>query len=285
MSIIDIFNDKEFILSFEVIPFKNKSNFPSFENRINNLSKMNPDFISVTYGAAGRSKNGSMETALYIKNKYNIEVLSHLTCINSTEEEIEKYISELADGGINNILALRGDIVRNSNSQINNKYRYAKELVKYISRKRDMCIAVAAYPEGHAESSNLDEDIFHLKEKVDCGADFLITQFFFSNDYFYTFREKLGKIGLDIPLLAGIMPVVKARQVKSMSLLGGASLPKELLAIIDKYGENEEDFFKAGVEYSLNQTRDLVKNGIKGIHLYTMNDLTAVNYIVDNLYN
>ncbi|WP_446898545.1 methylenetetrahydrofolate reductase [NAD(P)H] [Clostridium sp. LBM24168] len=283
MSIINIFNNKEFILSFEAIPPKNKNNFSSFENKINNLSKMNPDFISVTYGAAGRSKDGSMEAALYIKDKYDIEVLSHLTCINSTEEEIEKYISELTRGGVSNILALRGDIVRNADAFINTKYRYAKELVKYISKKGNLCIAAAAYPEGHAESKNLDEDILHLKEKVDCGVDFLITQFFFDNNYFYRFREKMDKIGLNIPVVAGIMPVVKARQIKNMSSLGGANLSEKLLNIIDKYGESDEDFFKAGVEYSLNQTLDLIKNGIKGIHLYTMNDLTAVNYIVENL--
>lgn len=283
MSVINIFNDKEFILSFEVIPSRNKNNFTDFEDKINNLSKMNPDFISVTYGAAGRSKDGSMEAALYVKNKYNIEVLSHLTCINSTQEEIEKYVSELTNGGVNNILALRGDIVRNADSSINTKYKYAKELVKYLSKKGGICIAAAAYPEGHAESKNLNEDILHLKEKVDCGVDFLITQFFFDNDYFYKFRDRMDKIGLNIPVVAGIMPVVRARQLKNMSSLGGANLPEKLLNIIDKYGESNEDFFKAGVEYSLNQTLDLMKNGIKGIHLYTMNDLTAVNYIVENL--
>lgn len=283
MSIKDILNSKDFLLSFEVIPPRGKENFPKFEKKVSKLNSMNPDFISVTYGAAGRSKYGSIDAALYIKNKYDIEVLSHITCINSTQDEIEKFISRLKNGGVDNFLALRGDIVRNSDAYINTKYTYAKQLVKYLSRNRHICIAAAAYPEGHTESENIDDDILHLKEKVDCGVDFLITQFFFDNDYFYKFMERLDKINLSIPVLAGIMPVVRVKQIKNMSSLGGASLPEELLNIIEKYGDNEDDFFKAGVEYSLNQTLNLMKNGIKGIHLYTMNDLTSVDYIVHNL--
>ncbi|MBA5850121.1 methylenetetrahydrofolate reductase [NAD(P)H] [Clostridium sp. cel8] len=283
MSIKSILNEKKFILSFEVIPPRNKESVPAFENKIQHLNKMSPDFISVTYGAAGRSKKGSLKAALYIKKKYGIEVLSHLTCINSTESEIEQYVNSLIDGGVNNVLALRGDIARGINKNQNLKYKYAKDLVKYLSKRQDICIAAATYPEGHSESESFEKDILYLKQKVECGVDFLITQFFFDNGYFYRFREKIEKLGINIPIIIGIMPVTKVRQLKNMSSLGGASLPNELIKIIDKYGDNEEDFFKAGLEYSLNQTRDLAKNAVDGVHIYTMNNLTAVDYIVNNL--
>lgn len=272
MKIKELFKNKP-VISLEIFPPKPESPVDTIYKTIDGLYDLKPDYISVTYGAGGSSKSHTLKIADIIKNKYNIEALAHLTCINSTKEDVDNVLKELKSYGVENVLALRGDIPLDGEFDINAKrdFTYAKDLVNYIKENNDFCIAGACYPEVHIECTDSKEDLKHLKEKVDNGADFLITQLFFDNNLFYSFKEKADAIGINIPISAGIMPVINKKQIERITSLCGTSIPLKFRRILDKYEHNPEALKEAGIAYATEQIIDLLSYGIDGIHLYTMN--------------
>ena len=270
MKIKDIFKQKT-VFSFEVFPPKKTSSIDTVYNTLDELKGLSPDFISVTFSAGG-SGNGALscEIASKIKEGNHVEPMIHLPCINYSKDEISAVLAELDKRGIENILALRGDI--NPNIEPKRNFEHASDLITFIKSKGDYDIAGACYPECHVESESFVEDIQNLKKKVDAGADHLITQLFFDNDAFYRFREKTAIAGINVPVEAGIMPVVNKSQIERMVSMCGASLPAKFSKMMQKYENNPEALRDAGIAYAINQIVDLLADGVDGIHLYTMNN-------------
>ena len=269
MKINELFSQKKPVISFEVFPPKPDSPFETVLEAVEALHVLKPDFISVTYGAGGSTHSKTLELAKHIKDELDIEALAHLTCISSNDEEIEKILDEIENKNLENILALRGDPPKDSNIKTNNIN--ASALIERIAARKKFFIAAAAYPEGHPESASQEEDLLHLKEKVEAGADLLITQIAFDNDFLKRFHEKTAQIGINVPITAGIMPVFSASQIKHISGLCGATLPPALQNMLDKYSHNQDALQSAGIEYACRQIDDLISHGINGIHIYTMN--------------
>lgn len=269
MRIKELFKEKT-VFSFEVFPPKKTSPVEVVYSTLEQLNDLRPDFISVTFGAGGSGNSRyALDIASKIKESGVIPML-HLPCINFTKEEIDSALNEAKERGIENILALRGDI--NPDIPPVEDFRYASELITYIKSKNDFDIAGACYPECHPDAGSLVDDIRNLRKKVDAGADHLITQLFFDNDHFYEFREKAAIAGINVPIEAGIMPVVNKNQIERMVTTCGASLPSKFVRIMTKYENNPEALRDAGIAYAVNQIVDLVASGVDGIHLYTMNN-------------
>ncbi|WP_028518579.1 methylenetetrahydrofolate reductase [NAD(P)H] [Ruminococcus flavefaciens] len=269
MHIKELFKNKT-LFSFEVFPPKKTSPVDVIYSTLDELNDLKPDFISVTFGAGGSGNSRyALEIASRIKES-GITPMLHLPCINFTKAEIDSALEEAKERGIENILALRGDI--NPEIPPVNDFSYASDLITYIKSKGDFDIAGACYPECHPDAESLVEDIINLRKKVDAGADHLITQLFFDNDNFYEFREKAAIAGINVPIEAGIMPVVNKRQIERMVTTCGASLPSKFVRIMTKYEHNPEALRDAGIAYAVNQIVDLVASGVDGIHLYTMNN-------------
>jgi methylenetetrahydrofolate reductase (NADPH) len=283
MFIKDLLKRKKFTVSFEVFPPKNDKPLDNIYKTIEELKSLNPDFISVTYGAGGSNRDRTIEIASVVKNQYGIEALAHLTCITSTKNEISNILKDLKGNNIHNILALRGDIPQDFQNKENLEYKYARELIKEIRRKNDFGIGAAAYPEGYNGINSIEEDVKYLKEKVDAGVDFLITQLFFDNKRLYHFKELLYKHNIKVPVITGIMPVTNKNQIDRIVLLSGATVPDALKLIIDKYKDDSEGLKDAGTEYAANQVNDLIRNGVEGIHIYTMNKSEIVAKIIRNM--
>lgn len=269
MKIRELF-DKKTIFSLEVFPPKKTSSVDVIYKTLEELGDIHPDFISVTFGAGG---SGNSRYALDIASKISengIIPMLHLPCINFTKEEIDSALDEAKSREIENILALRGDL--NSDITPVKQFSHASDLIPYIKTRGDFDVAGACYPEGHPDSETLDEDIENLRKKVDSGADHLITQLFFDNEYFYNFRDKAVKAGINVPIEAGIMPVVNKNQIERMVTTCGASLPHKFVKIMQKYGQNPEAMRDAGIAYAINQIVDLAASDVDGIHLYSMNN-------------
>ncbi len=286
MKIKELFNNKP-VISLEIFPPKPEAPIDTVLDTIDALADLKPGFISVTYGAGGSSKAHTVKIADIIKNKYQIEALAHLTCINSTKAEIEDTLEQLRMSNIENILALRGDIPfgESFSPSDNSHYRYAEDLITHIKASDSFCVGAACYPEGHIECSDLISDLKHLKQKAECGADFLITQLFFDNNYFYSFLEKLDILGVSLPVSAGIMPVINKKQIERITGLCGATLPVKFKRILDRYGDNSEALKEAGIAYATEQIIDLLSSGADGIHLYTMNRPEVARNIVSHISN
>lgn len=282
MFIKDIFLSKSPVVSFEIFPPKKEAPIDIIYDTIEGLKKVKPDFISVTYGAGGSNSDRTLEIASNIKNKYNIETLAHLTCYSSTKSKTEGILEQLNKNNVDNILALRGDPPADGSDK-KRDYRYAKDLISHIRDFGNFCIGAACYPEGHIECDSLDKDIENIKEKVACGVDFLITQLFFDNEKFYQYKDKLVKKGVDIPVMAGIMPVLSKNQIKKMVSLSGATLPKKFIRIIDRYEYKPKALREAGICYATEQIIDLLSWGVEGIHLYTMNKAEVASEIIGNI--
>ena len=266
----ELFKTKR-VLSFEIFPPKRTDSVDTIYETVDELKGLSPDFISVTYGAGGsESSADTLKIASAIKNSYGIESVAHLPCINLTKIEVLRIMDDLRTAGVDNILALRGDI--NPNFAPKNDFKYAGELISFIRDNGDFNIIGACYPEGHVESQTIIEDIRNLKSKVDAGASQLITQLFFDNKYFYLFRERAVIAGIKVPIEAGIMPVVNKKQIERMVTLCGVNLPKKFLSIMDRFENNPEAMRDAGIAYAVDQIVDLIAQGVDGIHLYTMNN-------------
>ncbi len=271
MQIASLFEQKKTVLSFEVFPPKKTSSIDTIYATLDDLKDLKPDFISVTYGAGGNAGDTvTCEIASAIKNKYRIEPLAHLTCVNSTKAEIEQVLLRLEQSGITNILALRGDI--NPDIEPKNEFRYSSELVAFIKARGGFHVSGACYPEGHLESDRLIDDILNLKKKVEAGAEHLISQLFFDNHYYYSFLEKARIAGINVPIEAGIMPVVNKAQIERMVTLCGASLPPKFTKMLSRFEHSPEALRDAGIAYAVDQIVDLISQGVEGIHLYTMNN-------------
>ena len=273
MRIPELFEQKRPVFSMEIFPPKKKANIESIYDTVEKITVCKPDFISVTYGAGGSmTDNYTCEIASNIKKKFGIETLAHLTCINSSREDVKEMIGRFQDADIKNILTLRGDIAEECD--IKKDFHHANELAIEVQRKcsDDLEILGACYPEGHYESKSLDEDIQNLKYKIGAGVKVLISQLFFDNQLFYEFMGKARMLGIDVPVSAGIMPITNARQIQRTVALSGASLPHDFTKMIGLYENKPEELFEAGIEYAANQIRDLITNGVDGIHLYTMNN-------------
>lgn len=276
MKLREIYNTDKTVISFEVFP--PKENSEKLLEEIKVLKHHNPAFISLTYGAGG-NENKSFELLKQIKDT-GINVMPHFTCISTTKENIEKNINKLIDLKIENILALRGDIPENKELQ-KHDFNYASDLVEFIKHKTNLSIGVAGYPEGHIESPDLDTDINYLKAKVDKGADAIFTQLFFDNNNFYKFIDKTEKAGINIPIIPGIMPIISKKQVEKMVKLANITVPPNVQENISKL--KDKDLIEFGIEYATSQCEELIKNGIKGLHFYTLNKSYSTNEILNNI--
>ncbi len=263
---------KKTIYSFEIFPPKPTSPVESISNAFAELAALGPDFISVTYGAGGGLNGGALtcELASKLLHEYGVKPVAHLPCISYTKEEISAVLEDFKAHGITDILALRGD--KSPDRPEKNDFKYAADLIEFIKQKGDFHISAACYPEVHPEARSAADDLRHLKEKVDKGADHLISQLFFDNAHFYDFREKCDIIGIHVPIEAGIMPVVNAAQINRMVSLCGASLPRKFTVMMQRFGHSPEAIRDAGIAYAVDQIVDLAANGVDGIHLYTMNN-------------
>ena len=271
MKISSLFEGGRTVFSFEIFPPKKDGSIQTVYSTLEQLSDLHPDFISVTYGAGGTAAGCSTrEIVSLIKEKYKTESIAHLTCVNSTKADIDRIIKEFEEYGVDNVLALRGDI--NPDIPPKNDFKHASDLIEYMKARSNLNFSGACYPEGHAESANSVEDIRNLKKKVDAGAEHLISQLFFDNTYFYEFLEKARIAGINVPIEAGIMPCVNAKQIQRMVTMCGASLPPKFTKMIQRYEGNEEAMRDAGIAYAVDQIIDLVAHGVDGIHLYTMNN-------------
>ncbi len=284
MKIKDLFEKKEHTVSFEIFPPNKNFSEERLKEVTKELVNHKPDFISVTYGAGGTTKAGTVEMASYIKNDLNTEVLAHLTCVGSKKAEIHNFLKEVEENNIKNIMALRGDIPQGEDESIYDRgdYRYASELIKDINDNHNFSVGAAFYPETHYENNDL-VDLIHLKNKVEQGVDFLISQIFFDNSIFIDFSEKAEKLNIKVPLIAGIMPITNAAQIKRITALCKSEIPEKLEKILNKYGHNPESMKKAGIIYATEQIIELLAHGVKGIHLYTMNKTDSTKEIMDNI--
>lgn len=276
MKLREIYNTDKTAISFEVFP--PKENSEKLLEEIKVLKHHNPAFISLTYGAGG-NENKSFELLTQIKDT-GINTMPHFTCISTTKENIERNINKLIDLKIENILALRGDIPENKELQ-KHDFNYASDLVEFIKHKTNLSIGVAGYPEGHIESPDLDTDINYLKAKVDKGVDAIFTQLFFDNNNFYKFIDKTEKAGINIPIIPGIMPIISKKQVEKMVKLANITVPQNVQENISKL--KDKDLIEFGIEYATSQCEELIKNGIKGLHFYTLNKSYSTNEILNNI--
>lgn len=282
MKISELLKQDKVTLSFEVFPPKKESSFDTVKSAATRIAGLEPDFISVTYGAGGGGNSRfTMQLAGELHRDYGAQVLPHLTCVGSTKEYVHRMIGQYRDMGIENIMALRGDLPEEGMG--NGDYRFASEMIQDIRSEFDFCIGAACYPEGHVECVHKADDIKHLKEKVDSGCDFLTTQMFFDNNIFYNFLYRIREAGIDVPVLAGIMPITKAVQLGKSVQLSGSNVPERFKAIVDYFGPNPEAMKQAGIIYASEQITDLIANGVKHIHVYTMNSPDVASAIMGNV--
>ncbi len=283
MRIIDIIKADKPSLSFEVFPPKTSDTFDTIKGAIEDIARLQPSFMSVTYGAGGGTSEFTVSLSKDIKDNFGVTPLAHLTCINSTKDDIRARLVALKDAGIENILALRGDITEQNKDKIKFDYKYANELVDDIKSFGGFCIGGACYPDGHPEALSQIEDIKNLKNKVDSGCEFLTTQMFFDNNVLYNYIYKIREAGITVPIVAGIMPVTNASQIKRSCALSGTQLPPRFKAIIDRYSSNPEAMCQAGIAYATEQIIDLYANGINAVHVYSMNKPHIATKIQQNI--
>jgi methylenetetrahydrofolate reductase (NADPH) len=285
MKINNLFSQKKFILSFEVFPPKREGNLENLYVTITELGELKPDFISVTYGAGGGTREKTIEISSRVKNGFNLEVLAHLTCVQSTKDDIAVILELLKEENVENILALRGDPPEGTEKFIKTAggFEYANELVQFIKARNNFSVGVAGYPEGHIEAPSLKADMINLKRKVDAGADFIITQLFFDNDAFYNFRDHATALRINVPMLPGIFPILNYGQITRIATLAGVRIPPRLREKVEMNKDKPQEVEKYGIEYAIIQIDNLIKNEIAGLHLYCMNKSHPVKKILAEL--
>ena len=280
MKIKELLARDQITFSCEIFPPKKDLEFSGIHKIVDQIHDLGADFISVTYGAGGSTSKKTLEVASYIQDTHHTPALAHLTCCGATKEDIARRVQEMKARGIENVLALRGDLPQD---YVPGPYTYAIELIRDIKTQGDFCIGAACYPEGHVECAHKEQDIGFLKEKVEAGCDFLTTQMFFDNNVYYNFLYRVLAAGIQVPVIPGIMPVINAKQIKRSCELSGTVLPPRFKAIADKFAEDPQAMEQAGIAYATEQIIDLIANGVKYIHLYTMNRPQAAAKIVANL--
>ena len=282
MKLRNLFGQGRTVFSCEVFPPKKTSPVDSIYQTLDGLKDVHPDFISVTFGAGGSQVNQTThEIAALIENQYHIPAMAHLTCVAAGKEDVDRLLAQLKADGVENILALRGDV--NPDFPPKTDFKYAAELVSYIRAHGNFGVSAACYPEGHLESPDLVSDIRHLKEKVDAGAQHLVSQLFFDNEDFFRFLERARIAGIGVPIEAGIMPVLSAKSIQRMVYMCGASMPAKLTRILAKYGDHPDALREAGIAYAIDQIADLIAGGVDGIHLYTMNNPDVARQIAGSI--
>lgn len=279
----DVTKKDEFSVSLEIFPPKKEEEFAGAYELLDKLALLNPDFISVTYGAGGSRSKKTVEMTSYIHNTLHIPTLAHLTCVGNKKQDIDNVVTDLKAAGIHNVLALRGDRpAYMTDEQYNSReFEYASDMIAYLKKTTDFHIAGGCYPEKHFEAESFEKDIQNLKQKVDLGVEMLISQLFFDNDAYYRFLEMTDKAGIQVPICAGIMPITTSKQLGTTVSLSGSSVPKKLADIIATYDDKPEDMRKAGIEYAVNQILDLKAHGIKDVHLYSMNKAKTTKEIFE----
>lgn len=283
MRIDEMFKSKDVVISLEAFPPKTDSSLDPVLRAVEELATSKPDFMSVTYGAGGGTSKNTIKIASFIQDKLNTTALAHLTCVSSSSEEVSNLIDRLQTTGIENVLALRGDIPKDIVFPNAGYYKYALSLVEELKAKGDFCIGAACYPEGHVEAASKETDMKFLKAKVDSGVDFLVTQMFFDNNVLYSFLYNALRNGIDVPVSAGVMPVTNSRQIDRICDMAGTSLTPKFKTIVDKFGNNPDALKQAGIAYATDQIVDLIANGVRGIHIYTMNKPDIALQILNNL--
>ena len=285
MKLTELFAKDKCNLSFEVFPNKKPENLESVKAKTAKIAALNPAFMSVTYGAGGGTSQFTLEIAKNIEQNCNVPVLAHLTGVSSTKEVVAQRIEELKAAGIQNIMALRGDLTPEMEGQdrTNWAYKYAIDLIRELKEKGDFCIGSGCYPEVHPEAANMIEDIRHIKEKVDAGCDFLTTQLFFDNGIFYDYLYKVREAGIAVPVIPGIMPVTNAKQMERSIQMSGSFIPRHFKALLERFGNNDAAMKQAGIAYATEQIIDLYANGIKTVHVYTMNNPEVAEKIMANV--
>ena len=286
MKLTDIFNKNGFSLSFEVFPPKSDTAFDSVRSATEKIAELRPSFMSVTYGAGGGTSRYTLDIAKNIKDRYGVPTLAHLTCVSSTRETVREKIAQLREAGIQNVMALRGDIPAERENDDRSKWEYthAVELVRELREcGADFCVGGACYPEVHPESANQAEDIKYLKEKVDAGCSFLTTQMFFDNNLLYNFLYKIREAGITVPIIPGVMPITNGNQVERAIKLSGSFMPQRFKAIVDKFGSSPAAMKQAGIAYATDQIIDLFANGVRNVHVYSMNKPDVAEAIKKNL--
>ncbi|HSN58024.1 MAG TPA: methylenetetrahydrofolate reductase [NAD(P)H] [Clostridiaceae bacterium] len=282
MKLSKLFKEKKVVYSFEIFPPKLTSPIKTVFDTIDELSTLAPDYISVTYGAGGNLSNDrTTELASLVKNKYGIEALAHLTCIGSTRSTIDTIVKGLRENGVENLLALRGDVPVEKFTP--GDFKYANELIAYLKQTSGMGISAACYPEGHTESRSMKHEMDILKLKADAGAEHFTTQLFFDNNHYYEYINKAEQKNIKVPIQAGIMPVTNRKQIERTISMCGAAIPKKFLRIMDRYGHDPVALREAGIAFALDQIVDLISSGAPGVHLYTMNNPYVARKITENI--
>ena len=282
MKISDLFREKEVTLSFEVFPPKTDAGYEAVEKAAAEIAALGPDFMSVTYGAGGGTSRNTASIAAGLQDKYGVNVIAHLSCVSSTKDLVKTMIREYKDRGIENIMALRGDIPKEGRTLFD--YNHATDLIYEIKSMDDsFCIGGACYPEGHVECERQSEDLVHLKEKVDAGCDFLTTQMFFDNSILYAFLYRIREMGIEVPVLPGIMPITNKNQVARSVALSGSTVPQKMKVMVDRFSDDPEKLKEAGIIYACDQIIDLISNGVTHIHVYSMNKPEVAAGIMRNL--
>ncbi len=280
MKISELLKSKKLTLSFEVFPPKTSSSYDSVRYATEEIAKLRPAFMSVTYGAGGGTSKYTLDIAKNIKEQYGTPTLAHLTCVSSTKESVKEKIRELREAGIENVMALRGDLLEGNECH---DYHHAYELVRELREAGGFSIGGACYPEIHPESRNRNEDIKYLREKVECGCDFLTTQMFFDNNLLYNFLYKIREAGITVPVIPGVMPITRANQLERAERLSGSFIPRRFKSLVDKFGANPCAMEEAGIAYATDQIIDLFANGITNVHVYSMNNVNVARSIMRNL--
>ncbi|MBQ7292594.1 MAG: methylenetetrahydrofolate reductase [Clostridia bacterium] len=286
MKLTELFNQDKLSLSFEVFPPKNDTAFESVKHATEEIAALHPSFMSVTYGAGGGTSRYTLEIAKNIKERYGVPTLAHLTCVSSTKETVHEKIKQIREAGIQNVMALRGDLTPELEQSDRSKwaYRHAVDLIRDIKEMgADFCIGGACYPEIHPESTNQKEDIKYLKEKVDAGCSFLTTQMFFDNNLLYNFLYKIREAGITVPIIPGVMPITNGNQVERAVKLSGSFMPQRFKSLVDKFGTTPAAMKQAGIAYATDQIIDLFANGITNVHVYSMNKPDVAAQILSNL--
>lgn len=281
----NLFENKRTV-SLEVFPPKKDGEFLKAYEILDEMAKLSPDFISVTYGAGGSRSSMTVELASYIQNTLGIDTMAHLTCVGSRKENLLSICRQLREQHVEHILALRGDRPRDMSDEqfASRDFAHASDMISFLKERESLHIAGACYPEKHFESFSMEADLNNLRRKQDAGAECFISQLFFDNDFYYSFLEKAQKKGISVPICAGIMPITSAGQIGTTITLAGSSVPKPLADLIAAYGDSPEDMRKAGIDYAIRQIRDLQENGVKDVHIYTMNKPRMAREIMDAIY-
>ncbi len=282
MKIIDLLKEDKKTFSFEFYPPKTFSSILELGINVGQLMKLSPSFISVTYGAGGSTQEISFDLINYLQNKLGLCSMAHYTCVNATKEKVEHDLNFFNEIGIENLMLLRGDLPKGENS-LHDDFRYASDLIKFAAEKNSFCIGAAGYPETHIESTSMEEDIHHLKFKVEQGVDFLVTQMFFDNSYYFDFVEKLTTAGINVPIIPGIIPIVNFSQIKKFSDMCGATIPMTLADSMEQHKDDPKKKYQIGVDFAINQCNELLRNGAPGLHFYTLNKSRATIDIFESI--